>query len=84
MTLKCVSEFPHPVRRLFIAPQNLSRVFDADRVAVETARRTVLPTLSVHVGSANRRVPTCSSVSGKQIVLGRARASRLQVAAPGR
>jgi len=30
MTLKCVSEFPHPVRPLLIAPQNMSRVFDAD------------------------------------------------------
>ena len=32
MTLKCVSEFPHPVRPLFIASQNMSRVFDADNV----------------------------------------------------
>ena len=40
--------------------------------------------LRVHAGSANRRVPMCSSVSGKQIVLGRARASRLQVAPAGR
>jgi hypothetical protein len=32
MTLKCVSEFPHPVRRVFIALQYMSRVFDADNV----------------------------------------------------
>ena len=30
MTLKCMSEFRYPIRRLFIAPQKMSRVFDAD------------------------------------------------------
>jgi hypothetical protein len=32
MTLKCMSEFPCPIRVLFTAPQNMSRVFDADNV----------------------------------------------------
>jgi hypothetical protein len=30
MTLKRMPEFPYPIRRLFIAPQNMSRVFDAN------------------------------------------------------
>jgi hypothetical protein len=32
MTLKCMSEFPYPIRRLFIAPHKMSRVFDADNM----------------------------------------------------
>ena len=38
MTLKCVSEFPHPVRPLFIAPQNMSRVFAADNMRPTESR----------------------------------------------
>jgi len=32
MTLKWMSEFPYPIRRLFVASQNMSRVFDADNM----------------------------------------------------
>ena len=32
MTLKCMPEFPCPIRLLLIAPRNMSRVFDADNV----------------------------------------------------
>lgn len=30
MTLNCMFEFPYPIRWLFVAPQDMSRVFDPD------------------------------------------------------
>jgi hypothetical protein len=38
MTLKYMSEFPYPIRGLFIAPQNMSRVFDADNMWLTESR----------------------------------------------
>lgn len=32
MTLKCMPEFPCPIRLVLIAPRNMSRVFDADNI----------------------------------------------------